>query len=166
MSGDHLFQHVIYDLTVLFLRTEQDGLCIFADFYRVPGRPVEQVTAIDHFLGAACESNSEFPLQQVAPVWTLAKVSFQPLEQGRDVRTGAERKVLAADPAVPGRIAEIRLLSGYRAWHIDSNRYVFLGYPHGVFLRFGADIDFPRSPRRYGCRICNSDAAGSERIPP
>ena len=43
ISGAHLVQHVIYDLTVLVLRTEQDDLGIFADYYRVPGRPVEQV---------------------------------------------------------------------------------------------------------------------------
>jgi hypothetical protein len=111
---------------VLVLGTEQDDLGIFADYYRVPGRPVEQVTAFVHFLSAVCVSNGEFPLQQVAPVWTLAKVSLQPLEQRQDIRTCAERKVLAADHAVPGRIAEIRLLSGYRAWNVYSNRYVFL----------------------------------------
>jgi hypothetical protein len=75
-------------------------------------------------------------------VWTLAKAALQPLEQRQDIRTCAERKVLAANHAVPGRIAEIRLLSGYRAWYVYSNRYVFLGYPHRVFLRFGADIAF------------------------
>jgi len=63
----------------------------------------------------------------------LAKVALQPLEQRRDVRSGAERKVLAADHAVPGRIAEIRLLSGYRARNVYSDRYVFLGYPHRLF---------------------------------
>jgi hypothetical protein len=67
-------------------------------------------------------------------VWTLAKVALQPLEQRQDIRTCAERKVLAANHAVPARIAEIRLLSGYRAWNVYSNRYVFLGYPHRVFL--------------------------------
>ena len=41
ISGAHLVQHVIYDLTVLVLWTEQDDLGIFADFYRVSGRPVE-----------------------------------------------------------------------------------------------------------------------------
>ncbi len=35
MSGAHLVQHVIYDLAVLVLRTKQDDLGIFADFYRV-----------------------------------------------------------------------------------------------------------------------------------
>ena len=51
MSSAHLAQHVIYDLTVLVLRTEQNELGIFADSYRVSGWPVEWVTALDLFLG-------------------------------------------------------------------------------------------------------------------
>src|SRR5512143_1943189 len=126
-SCAHLLQHVIYDLTVLVLRTEQYDLGIFADFYRVSGRPVEQVTAFVLFLSAVCVSNCEFTLQQVAPVRRLAKIALQPLEQRRDICPCGERKVLAANLAVPGRIAEIRLLSGYRAWNVYPNRYVFLG---------------------------------------
>jgi hypothetical protein len=75
-------------------------------------------------------------------VWTLAKVALQPLEQRRYIRACAERKVLAANHAVPCRIAEIRLLSGYRAWNVYFNGNVFLWYPHRVFLQFGAGIAF------------------------
>jgi hypothetical protein len=137
MLAAHLAKHVIYDLTMLVLRTEQDDLGIIADFDRVSGWPVEQVTAVDHFICAVCVGDGEFTPQQVAPVRGLAQVALQPLEERRDVRTGAERKVLAADLAVPGRVTEIRLLSGYGAWYVDSDWYVLLGYAHRVFLRCG-----------------------------
>jgi hypothetical protein len=68
------------------------------------------------------------------------------LEQRRDIGTGAEGKVLAANPAVPGGITEIRLLPGYGARHVDSNWDVVLGNSHFV-LRCGCGGEKTGRPR-------------------
>ncbi len=37
----HLAQHVVYDLAMLVLRTEQNDLGVFTDSHSMSGRPVE-----------------------------------------------------------------------------------------------------------------------------
>jgi len=67
MSGAQLVEHVINDLTMFVLRAEQDDFGILADFNSVSRWPVEQVTAVDHFMCTVCVGDGEFTLQQVAP---------------------------------------------------------------------------------------------------
>lgn len=59
----HLTQHVVYDLAVLVLRTEQNDLGVFTHSHRVSGRPVEQVAAVYHFLCVVCVGDGKFSLQ-------------------------------------------------------------------------------------------------------
>src|SRR3546814_1663358 len=75
-------------------------------------------------------------LQQVAPVGRLAQVVLQTLEQGRDVGPGSQGKVLAADGAVAGGVAEAGLLACDRARDIDPHRDVVLLDTHGQFSLF------------------------------
>src|SRR3546814_5071004 len=102
-------------MAVFVLGAEKNDFGILAGFHRVARAPVEQVSVADRLLLAIGVGHLKSSLQQVAPVGRLAQVVLQTLEQGRDVGPGSQGKVLAADGAVAGGVAEAGLLSCDRA---------------------------------------------------
>lgn len=126
----HFGQHVIYDLAVLMLWAKQNNVGILGDLDRVSGRPIKKVPAFNHFIRPVGIGDRDFTVQHVAPVRGLTQVAFEALKQWRDIGTGAERKVLAADRAVPSGIAEIRLLASDRTRHIDPDWNILLCDAH------------------------------------
>ena len=103
-------QHVINDLTMLMLRTEQNDLGVLTDLDRVPRWPVEQVSTTNDFVRTICIGDCEFALQYISPVRSLAEITLHSLKQRSDIRAGAERKVLAAYLSIACRIAKVGVL--------------------------------------------------------
>jgi hypothetical protein len=67
-------------------------------------------------------------------VRALAQVAFQSFEQRLDVRASTKRKVLAADLATTGGIAELGLLSGDSPGCVDPHWDVVFVDSHFEFL--------------------------------
>ena len=68
-------------MAVLLLRTEHYDLHVFVDVDIVPGWPVKEIIRFDCFLCAVRVRCRELPAQDEAPVWALAQVAIQSLEQ-------------------------------------------------------------------------------------
>ncbi|MDV7242268.1 MULTISPECIES: DUF4158 domain-containing protein [Rhodococcus] len=80
---------MVEDPAVFLLWTEQDDLRVLTGSDRVAGRPVEQVTADDRFLGAVCISNRKLTGQQgvkyeAAKVRAVAEQAIQVAVQTKD----------------------------------------------------------------------------------
>jgi hypothetical protein len=158
----HLCEHVIDDFGVLVLRAEHDDFGVLVDLHRVSGRPMEQVAAGEGFFAAIGIRDGDFALHQVAPVRRLAQVALQPPEQRRDVGTGRQREILAADLAVAGGVAEVLLLTRHGARHIDPGRNIVLCDSHCVLL-FGCGRGYGGLPVCADRRSGSADPTGRHR---
>jgi hypothetical protein len=90
---------MIDDMAVLLLRAEHYDLRISVNLYIMPGRPVKKIIRVDCFLCAVRVRRRELPAQNEAPVWALAQISIQPLEQRRGINPCRKTEVLATDLA-------------------------------------------------------------------
>ena len=94
----HLY-HVIYDMAVLLLRAEHYDLRVGVNLYIVPGWPVKEIIRVDCFLCAVRVRRRKLSAQDEAPVWALAKIAIQSLEQWCGINACRETEILATDLA-------------------------------------------------------------------
>jgi hypothetical protein len=133
-SALDLSQDMIHNLPMFMLGTEEDDLGLLTGSYGMSGRPIKQVPGNDCISRTIRISYDNCSFQHVTPVWGLAHVSFQPLEQRRKIDSFAKREVFTPELAVSGYISKIRFLAGDSTRSVDFYWYIFFGYSHKMIL--------------------------------
>src|SRR3990167_1309628 len=137
VSSGHLVQHFVDHFAMFVLRTEQDDFGVFSHLHRMAGRPIEQVAAANHFVSPIRVAHGQLALDHIAPVWRLAHVTLQALQQRRDIRTGAQRKIFGTHHPESRRAAKFGLLPRHGAGYVDPHWYILLCNSHDDLLVVG-----------------------------
>ena len=87
---------MLHNAGVFMLGAEENDLCIFLDFNRMPRRPIEEIPCVGHFLSSVSIAGGQPSFQDIPPVGGLAQIAFEPLEQGGNIQPCRQGKILSA----------------------------------------------------------------------